>query len=251
MKKEEEKSRSNQRLGDKVPIPGSYQYDAYYKAGRIQRFWHVTRLEESKAALAVTSGDTVLDIGCGSGLLASFIAGNKDVKVLGIDANPSAIGFCRDTYRLPNLSFEQKTTEDIRFNENSFSRIALLEVIEHISTEQAVKLLGTIQDLLKPGGRLVISTPNKKSCWPLIEWLMDKLKLAPRMGRDQHEILYTRKKLIALAAGAGLECVSQKTLFFISPWIAFFSPRLAKLVHKMGMKLHSKPGSLLLLTFQK
>jgi 2-polyprenyl-3-methyl-5-hydroxy-6-metoxy-1,4-benzoquinol methylase len=254
MKKRKEnklKKPDNDRQGDKISIPGSYQYDAYYNGPRMQRFWHYTRLKESETSLNISASDIVLDIGCGSGLLASFIASKNNVPVLAIDANKSAIDFCKSAYQLSNLSFEERTIDEIIFEENSFTKIVLLEVIEHITNGQAIKLLETIQRLLKPGGLLVISTPNKRSLWPAIEFLMDKFKLAPRMNKDQHEILYSSEQLSKLAANAGLKCVSKKTLLFLSPWTALLNWKLGLSVHRLEMKFKCRWGALLLFAFQK
>lgn len=242
---------NGKRLGDKISISGSYQYDAFYNGHRMQRFWHYTRLQESETALHIIPADIILDIGCGSGLLASFIASKNDVTVLGTDANKSAIDFCKSAYQFNNLSFEEKTTDEISFEENSFNKVALLEVIEHITNEQAVKLLENIQHILKPGGLLVVSTPNKRSLWPVIEFFMDTLKLAPKMNRDQHEILYTSKQLNKLATYAGLKCVTEKTILFLSPWAALFGRKPGLYIHSLEKKWNCRLGSLLLHTFQK
>ncbi len=250
-KSKEEDKTSIKRTGDKISICGSYQYNAYYTGSRIQRFWHYIRLKESAIALNTIATDTVLDIGCGSGLFASFIASENAAAVLAIDANKEAIDFCRLTYQLNNLTFEQKTTDEINLREKSLDKIVLLEVIEHITKEQAELLLKNIQRLLKPGGLLVISTPNKRSLWPIIEFVMDKLKLAPKMNKEQHEVLYSRKQLSKLAANNGLMPITEKTILFLSPWAAILHWRLGLYFHKLEMKFKSKTGSILLHTFQK
>ena len=106
-------------------------------------------------------------------------------------------------------------------------------------------------DLLRPGGKLVISTPNRKSCWPAIEMILDKFGLVPNLQEGQHELLYSGKQLEAVAANAGFNCISRKTINFIAPWMAVFSRRLALATHKAETRYKSRLGSLLLYTFSK
>ncbi len=242
---------ANVRTGDKIAISGAYQYDAYYKGPRMQRFWHYIRLKESAILLDATATDSILDIGCGSGLFSSIIATEKKATVLGIDSNQDAIAFCQSNYKLTNLSFEEHTTDEINFPENTFDKIVLLEVIEHITKEQAIVLLKKIAAWLKPGGSLVISTPNKRSLWPIIEFLMDKLKLAPTMNKEQHEILYNRKQLKKLVEEAGLITKAESTILFLSPWMSIINWKLGLYFHKLEMKFNTRLGSLLLHSFKK
>ncbi len=127
----------------------------------------------------------------------------------------------------------------------------MLEVIEHITKDQAIVLLKKIGDWLKPGGSLVISTPNKRSLWPIIEFLMDKLKLAPTMNKEQHEILYNRKQLRKLVEESGLVTKEERTILFLSPWMSLINWKLGLYFHKLEMKFNTRFGSLLLQSFKK
>jgi len=242
---------ANRRTGDKIHIDGSYQYNAFYKGNRIQRFWHFAKLEEARRDLAIADGDTILDAGCGSGLLSFFLARDANAEVWGIDANPSAIAFCKSTYQLPHLHFEQQLIDDPFFAPGYFNKIVSLEVLEHLSADQGYLVISRFYELLPPGGKLVISTPNRKSLWPAIEFVLDKCKLVPNLQEGQHELLYSGKQLEAVAAKAGFDCISRKTINFIAPWMAIFSRRLALAIHRAEINHQSRLGSLLLYTFQK
>ena len=239
------------RKGDKIVIEGNYQFNAYYFGRKPQRFWHYTKMQEAQNELALKEGDKILDAGCGSGLLSYFLAKDNPIEVWGIDGNPSAIDFCRAKFPLENLHFSQTLMDELPFSNSSFNKIVFLEVIEHISPSQGAKVLGTFYDLLAPGGTLVISTPNKRSLWPLIEYLLDKFKLVPTLAKEQHEYLYTCKQLKKMAELAGFRCISQRTINFISPWVAGISWKLALKIHNMEIKGKSKFGALLLFTFKK
>ncbi len=50
-------------------------------------------------------GASVLDIGCGAGFLAKMIASIPNVRVTGVDIDPSRISEARKRFRMPNLDF--------------------------------------------------------------------------------------------------------------------------------------------------
>ncbi len=242
---------ANKRIGDKIFIEGAYQYNAYYTGKPIQRFWHYTKLQEAQREIAAEKTDHILDAGCGSGLLAYFLAKDSRAEVLGVDANPAAIDFCQTRFQLPNLRFSRALIDDLPFSNNSFDKIVFLEVIEHLSREQGHTVLQRFYDLLKPGGLLVISTPNKKSSWPLIEYLLDRFRLVPTLAGEQHEYLYSGRELRKTAETAGFRSISRKTVNFLSPWLAPISWKLALKVHALEIKGKCRIGSLLLYTFKK
>jgi len=239
------------KTGDTVAIPGDYQYHAYYYGKTPQRFWHYNRLAEALKSLDLHDGDTVLDIGCGSGLMASFIAKNPTIQVLAVDANYHAIHFAEKMFQMPNLEFRYGMIDELRLPKESFHRINYLEVIEHIFERQGDYVFESFYKLLKPGGKLVISTPNKKSLWPLIEWVLDTFKITPVLSHEQHEFLYTDHLLCQKAAQVGFSCIDKKHLNTIAPWLALFNWQVALKVNEWEIAHIKKCGSILLYTFQK
>lgn len=239
------------RTGDKIEIDGSYQYNAYYTGKAPQRFWHYAKLKEAENALEIKEGDAIIDVGCGSGLFSHFLANHKGTQVIGVDGNANALEFARRKYLNTNLEFKQGLIDELNLPKNSFDKIVFLEVIEHISLEQGKQVMRTFHDLLKPGGKVVISTPNRKSLWPLIEWTFDILKVVPNMGEEQHEHLYSGKELQEIGEAAGLKSIKKNTINTLAPWLALISWKLALIVHKWEVKYFKRYGSILLYTFSK
>jgi 2-polyprenyl-3-methyl-5-hydroxy-6-metoxy-1,4-benzoquinol methylase len=243
-----------ERTGDKIAIPGDYQYKAFYTGSRLQRAWHRFKLSSAINNLNVLPGQHILDAGCGSGMLSALIGQeHPDVTVTGIDGSKDAIAFCRSQWKtLPNLHFEESPIDSLdAVPDTSIDRIAFLEVIEHITEHQALRVLQGFFRILKKDGLLVISTPNRHSAWPLLEYTMDLFRLAPRLKHDQHEQLYSGKQLQALAAKAGLTPLKKQRINFIAPWLAPFSQKLALLTHSWEEQQSWTPGALLLYTFVK
>jgi SAM-dependent methyltransferase len=241
----------NKRVGDTVAIPGDYQYRACSDGPAPQRFWQEAKLREAERWLMPSPGDVILDVGCGSGMLSDRISKYTGVRVIGVDGNPAALEFASKTFRRPNLEFRHGLVDELGFQAESCTKIALLEVIEHIEPEQAVAMLQNFHRLLKPGGQVVITTPNAYSLWPLIEWTLDRFRLVPRLSQDQHVKLYHRRSLEDLGRYTGFTTRVSRTLNFMAPWLAAVCWPLAQRVHRLETARPQPLGSLLLMVLQK
>jgi 2-polyprenyl-3-methyl-5-hydroxy-6-metoxy-1,4-benzoquinol methylase len=122
---------------------------------------HVARYQ---FALPYVSG-RVLDLSCGSGFGTHLIA--KEAKyiideVVGIDIDEEIITYARGKYYHPKSSFVVADATDEKLPEKLglFDCIISFETIEHIEEEE--KLVNNYYDLLKPGGKLIVSTPFGK-----------------------------------------------------------------------------------------
>ena len=105
--------------------------------------------EELVELLAPAPGERILDVGCGTGYLASRIA-EAGARVLGIDISPEMVQRARRSY--PGLEFQIADAASFRFSDPFdavFSNAALHWVQD---PEAAVEC---IQQALRPGGRLV------------------------------------------------------------------------------------------------
>jgi 2-polyprenyl-3-methyl-5-hydroxy-6-metoxy-1,4-benzoquinol methylase len=243
----------DRRTGDRIAIPGEYQHRALHHGPAPQRFWHRAKLEEALALLRLGPGDRMLDAGCGSGILAAMAAELPETQVLGVDANPAAIEFASRTFTRPNLAFRQGLVDelgDLDGTPESFEKISFLEVIEHLSRGQGEAILAQFARLLTPGGRLVLTTPNRRSPWPLIEWLLDRLRLVPQLSGEQHEVLYDLDELRTMGEAAGLVLIEHRMIDTLAPWLAWW-PGLARLVHRAEVRVIRRHGCVMVLAFEK
>ena len=240
------------RTGDTVAIAGEYQHRATHQSRyAAQRFWHQKRFEACLELLELAPGMRVLDAGCGSGVFADQLAQSPGVHVVAVDANDAAVSFVQRTYARASLEVRLGQVDELAFEPGSFDRIACLEVIEHIHVEQARTMLRTFAALLRPGGRLLLSTPNARSAWPAIEWALDRLRLTAEMEGEQHVVTYDARSLTRLAADAGLTGRAHKTLFVAAPWVAGIRWSLAERVHRAEQRLHVPFGALLVQSFER
>ena len=106
---------------------------------------------------------TILDVGCGAGLLAESLA-REGFSVTGLDAGAEVIAAARAHAQDQggqglNLTYRQGTAEALAAEGAKFSVITALEIIEHVADPAA--FLTSLRTLLTPGGLLFLSTLNR------------------------------------------------------------------------------------------
>lgn len=128
-------------------INGKIDYDAL--TGRFARAIHHIRPFRKLG--------TLLEIGCGAGLFLK-IAERDGWQVMGTEVMEAGIEFARTQLQIPIL---QGVIEDLTLPTAAYDVVALFDVIEHLSDPYTT--LKQILQLLRPGGWLMISTPNINS----------------------------------------------------------------------------------------
>ncbi len=118
-------------------------------------------IERYRYALSSIGGGAVLDIASGIGYGTNMLAQDARVKsVTGVDVSKEAIAKARSAFAAPNLRFELVDGNSLPFADESFDAIVSFETIEHTADPHA--FLAELRRVLRTGGALVISTPNKR-----------------------------------------------------------------------------------------
>ncbi|MFA5041524.1 MAG: bifunctional 2-polyprenyl-6-hydroxyphenol methylase/3-demethylubiquinol 3-O-methyltransferase UbiG, partial [Bdellovibrionales bacterium] len=106
------------------------------------------------------TGLSVLDIGCGGGLLSEPLA-NLGAKVTGLDASEKAINVAREhaAKKKLKISYIEGSAEEFSLESKTFDVILMMEILEHAA--DIGSLMRSAASLLKPDGIIVISTVNR------------------------------------------------------------------------------------------
>ena len=164
--------------------------------------------------LAIEPGERVLDIGCGTGRLARWIAEllGPTGRVTGIDPLAERIDIARS--RAPALRFEVGQAEDLgAFEDASFDAVCMSAVLHWVSDKP--KALGEVRRVLRPRGRLGVTTlPHELSgAGTVARVLIPLLQRAPYAGRvDLSALTFanrgaTTTDLLSTIMATGLELV--------------------------------------------
>ncbi len=135
-------------------------------------------------------GLTVLDLGCGGGLVSAPLA-HMGAAVTAIDAAPEAIGAARAYASQAGLDIDFRcTTAEALVEEGAqFDMVTALEIVEHVADVNAFLSAGAA--LVKPGGLLVLSTINRtpKARALAITGAERILKWAPEGAHDYEKLV--------------------------------------------------------------
>ncbi|HYM82289.1 MAG TPA: methyltransferase domain-containing protein [Candidatus Limnocylindria bacterium] len=232
------------RTGDAAAIPGSYQHVALTRGPRTQRYWHRAKLELVDWLFPIRPGEKVLDVGAGSGVFADRMAA-LGADVTAIDANPDAVAYARQTFGRPGLAFQHGLLDELGLPEASFDKATCLEVVEHAYIEQVSVLLGDLFRILKPGGKLLVTTPNFRGLWPIVEWTVDRLGVVAKMDADQHVTHFHRSRLARILREAGFEVERMRTYCTFAPFIASVSWTAARHIDRLERSVDLPFGNLL------
>jgi len=107
---------------------------------------------------AAPSERRILDVGCGTGTMLTYLSRFGTAE--GVDVDAEAVEYCR-ARGLQRVS--QSAAGTLSFESNTFDLATALDVIEHIDDD--VSALREIRRVLRPGGRLLMTVPAYRFLW--------------------------------------------------------------------------------------
>jgi 2-polyprenyl-3-methyl-5-hydroxy-6-metoxy-1,4-benzoquinol methylase len=202
-------------------IPAGYYDAVFHRRVGIQSKWHHDKFRRIIAEIGKTGRH--LDFGCGPGTLIGLL--DKEVRSLGLDIAAPQIEYARQRYGGPNKEFLKQPVPRTAFPAQSFDTVSCIEVIEHLPRELSLDIVRESKRLLREGGKLIITTPNYKSPWPALEWVLNKT--AKVSYEEQHICQYSVSTLGELLRQAGFSKVDVTTFMLFSPFAAAFTWRFS------------------------
>ena len=178
-------------------VPPDYAEPALNDRGRVpfyvQQGAGVSLITRPLAQLRRPAGAAYMEVGCGYGFGLDFALRTKDWHGVGIDPAPlAALG--RDALQLP---IELRYLRDDDEARGTMDVVMGSEVIEHVTSPSA--FVRTLRAMLKPGGVLVLTTPNGADIGP------DTAPgiIIPLLSPSLHLVIQNQRSLGTLLKQAG------------------------------------------------
>lgn len=120
--------------------------------------------------LGLVSGQSLLDIGCGSGHF-SELADRHGIRVTGIDYSEAMIKIAKESY--PKIAFQREDAESLTFNDETFEATTLNYLLLHVTDQK--KALLEARRVLKNGGKLLYTLWLPPSESPALELIFSAI----------------------------------------------------------------------------
>lgn len=126
--------------------------------------------ETYKFCRAYVKNKSVLDIGCGEGVVDLLIS-DIALNVIGIDVDKKVVERANSNFSGENLKFINMSGEKLSFADSTFDVVIAAQSIEHVQNDEF--FVSEINRVLKKNGRFICTTPNKDSLVPPGEKVYD------------------------------------------------------------------------------
>lgn len=169
--------------------------EAYYRYRESTRDFRV----EAKLLYRLLEADPesrILEVGCGGGAFLAFLE-ERGHRAVGVDILEEAVRMASQA--APSSLVTRADALELPFEDSSFDRVLSHHLVEHLEDLSAA--LREWRRVLKPGGKLVICTPNRR--YP-----------SPRIFEDPgHVQVYDREELVGVVRAAGFTVEKTFTVF--------------------------------------
>jgi SAM-dependent methyltransferase len=184
-----------------------------------------------------------LDVGCGPGTLIGVL--DDRFVSTGIDISRSGIDYARREYESQSKHFFAVSAPALPDDCHDYDVATVVEVVEHLAPTTLDDVLRATIGRLRPGGKLVVTTPNFHSGWPLVQVLVNRfgeLNYSP-----QHINRFTRRRLRRLLQDLGLTDVRVHPYLAFAPFASPLGWRLADTLARLERGPIERVAGLLLL----
>jgi 2-polyprenyl-3-methyl-5-hydroxy-6-metoxy-1,4-benzoquinol methylase len=178
----------------------AYDYSIYYRRFHDESEAHAESMARYMASVIAADlpqdrASAVLDVGCGFGFALRALRSLGFHDIQGIERSPEQARACE------GAGLPVKLCDDsiawLASRPAAFDCVLLLDVLEHVPREEQIDLLRAIHSCLRPGGRLIVTTPNANSILAS-RWLHNDYT---------HHSSFTEHSLHFVLANAGFESI--------------------------------------------
>lgn len=170
----------------------------------------------------------LLEIGCALGYFLE-LAESCGWEAQGVELSSWAAQYAREKTKVNVLTGK---LEDIKFPDSYFDAIVMIELIEH--TQNPDTFLKEVHRILKPEGRILITTPNSKSVHGKI-W---KRKFQETFLIPEHLFLFSIPTINRILETNNFKIIHLQTRTYLRRYYDYkIPPGLLRQVRKIGRKL--------------
>jgi 2-polyprenyl-3-methyl-5-hydroxy-6-metoxy-1,4-benzoquinol methylase len=140
----------------------------------------------------------ILDIGCGENHV--FLTKVRFKQKFGADQLFNGL---KKKKNITLFHYDISSMKKLSYPNKYFDVVTMLAILEHLTQKEALFLVKEIRRLLKPGGRLILTTPP--SWVDLLLRVMARLNLVSKEEIEEHKVAYTPRTLRRLLTKAGFK----------------------------------------------
>lgn len=179
--------------------------------------------------LEANKDDFILEVGCGNAR-DLIPLGMMHIRCVGVDISSGMIEEGKkdlERLGLATVRLELGSGTSLGFSGNIFDKIICSEVLEHIPDYEAA--IREMARVLKPGGKLVITTPNRQSLYGInrrmLDFILALLKIRSPHPCDEWK---TQKELVRILRKHKLKTSKKVGICFIPGHWTYLLPKFLK-----------------------
>jgi 2-polyprenyl-3-methyl-5-hydroxy-6-metoxy-1,4-benzoquinol methylase len=209
-------------------------YDQIFRSGfSVRRSWHQLKFQRVLESVPNHKPESIIDVGCFAGSFLSICTAERFPRQLGVDILADQIAYSKAHYERPFREFRYiRQLADLLSFKERFDNLTGIEVIEHLSRSDLRIFFQAASSLLRPGGRMVITTPNYHSLWPLLEVCLNQFSDINYAGQHVTKFtVFNIEKLLHEIFPRFKEIFKKETLtttHLAAPFFAVFGTRFAR-----------------------
>lgn len=210
----------------------------------IQANWHNLTFLKVKNYLA--SNKKHLDYACGSGTLIGLYS---EAQSVGFDISERQIHYANTKYN-QKANFYLSSELNFEKNLNKYDVITVLGLLEFLDNKKNIEIINNLRTLLKPNGKLILTTPNFTSTMYLLEKVINIF--GGVSYQNQHINKLNKSKLSLLLNQTNFNKIKVQKIINFPVFLSFINIKLAVKFNSLIEKIsNNKVGYLLLAELTK
>ena len=145
------------------------------------------------------AGD-VLELGCGVGRITELVPAGQITSYSGVDHDERVLAEAKQ--RHPEGRFAQVDLDDDPLIEGPFDVVLMVALIEHVYNQK--HLFTQAREALRPGGRIVLTTPTPFGN-DVVHRMAAEVGLLAKAAVEDHVVVYNKRRFQTLASDLNLE----------------------------------------------